>query len=177
VGDNSLPILRSRHKLDAAEWKFLQAYAQDPSQDLPACERAAGLAPGRGRALLQSARGRGAMGALLRTADERYEELKDQLIQLVASMASWDPKDCFDAAGNLKKPADLPNDLRVAITEFKFYPASGAIEYKFANRLQAVELLLRVLQERAPNTAEGEEGRAQWVVRGRQPLAKDTQEG
>jgi len=173
MGDNSLPVVRSRYKLEPAEWRFLQAYAADPSQDLPSCERAAGLAPGAGRALLQSKRGRGAMGALMRTADERYEELKEQLIHLVASMSAWDPKDAFDAAGNLKRPAELPNDLRVAITEFKFYPASGAVEYKFTNRLAAVELLLRVLQERAPQEPEEGEGRALWIARGRQRLPKD----
>lgn len=167
MADNSLPVLRAQHKLTENEIAFLLSYAKDPAGDLRQAETEAGLVPGAGRALLRSSRGRTVMGELLRTRDERYQGIQDQLINMIFRLASWDPKDAFDSNGQLKHPSELPDEIRVAITEFKYYPATGAIEYKFENRLAAVKLLLEQLRDRTGDKTEDTEGRAEWVVRGR----------
>jgi hypothetical protein len=168
VPDNSLPVLRANHALTEAELAFLLAYARDPGGSVYEAEATAGLARGQGRELLRSQRGRTVMGALLSTRDERYEELQGQLINMVARLANWDPKDAFDENKALRHPSELPDSLRVAITEFKYYPTTGAIEYKFESRLAAVALLLKHLQDRVGTTDESEgTGRAQWIIRGR----------
>lgn len=171
--DNSLPVLRTKHKLSDEELKFLVVYAKDPGADLMETELACGLVRGQGRELLRTARGRGAISALLRTRDERYADIQDQLVTMVMRLASWDPKDCFDDNGQLRHPRELPDEIRAAITEFKYYPSTNSIEYKFESRLHAITLLQKWFLTREAEKPEGEEGRAEWVVRGRQALPSD----
>lgn len=174
MADNSLPVLRVKHKLSDAELAFLLAFGEEP--DVYAAESSAGLERGAGRALLQSKRGKAAMAALLSTQEERYADIQAQLVTMLCRMVSWDPKDAFDESHRLRHPRELPDEIRCAITEFKYYPATGAIEYKFESRLSAIALLQKwflASQAKAEGGGADGEGRAEWVVRGRQALPAD----
>lgn len=168
--DNSIPVLAVRNKLSEPELQFLLAWAKDPAANLAQVEAAAGLPPGAARALLQSDRGKRTISALLANPEERYAELRAQLVALVAKLAGWDPKDAFDENGALRHPRELPDEIRCAITSFQYYPANGSIEYKFESRLSAIKLLMQFLSEHDQRMAASlpDSERAQWVVRGRQ---------
>lgn len=171
MSDNSLPALRVKHALTDEELRFLLAYARDPGADLVQVEQECGLPRGTARELLRSKKGRATISALLRTQDERYQDLQDQLIAMVVRLGFWDIKDCFDGKRQLLHPSELPDEIRVAITDFKYYPATGAVEYKFESRLNAIALLQKWFLERQGEKAgEDDEGRATWIARGRQEL-------
>lgn len=173
VADPSLPILRS--KLAAQEWDFLVAFAAAP-EDLQGAAANAGLTPSEASALLKSARGRECISALLSTRDARNAQIRDGIISALYSMGNWDPADAFDENGHLVHPSKLPDRLRVAVTSFTYNPATGAIEYKFESRLKALALLQQWFLSTGAEKPEGsgeDEGRAEWIVRGRKVVVEN----
>lgn len=175
MADHSLPVIRN--KLTPAEWQFMQAYAHDPS-DLQAAAKQAGLTPEAASKLLRGPRGRSCMAALLGSKDDRYAEIRDALVEMLWKLGTWDPADAFNEDGTLKHPRDLPDSIRLAITSFEWSPAKGVIEYKFDTRRHALALLQQWFLNAGPDgKTPGDEGRAEWIVRGRKVIDAGPDEG
>lgn len=143
MSDDTLSFLRGTGVAEQ-HYRFVEALLADPELSVPRAEAAVGMKAGAGKRALLRADVRRLLASLISDRRSRQEEIRDQTIQMLAQIATWDPADLVDEASpfELKPLTQLPPAVRAAIVGVKMSP-DGRIEYKLTDRTKVLTALLK----------------------------------
>ena len=128
--------------LSKQENALVVAFVETPDLDVKEAAERVGLSVRSARDVLKRPEVRKAVGlAFLSERKDRLEAVRDMLIQNLHQLSCWDPKDLFDAQGNVMDIPDMPPTMRAAIKGFKV--GRYGPEFQFVDRTVIQLELLR----------------------------------
>lgn len=143
--DKALAIIQKSCPTDY--WPFVEAFLADPKLNISAAERKAGLPPGAGQRALAHPGVRSTIGAIMSDRRDRYRDIRDKALLILADIAFHDPAEAWDpdGVGVLRLP-DMPPSLRLAVSEYEERVSpDGTVtrKVKFHDRVKVLQILLQ----------------------------------
>jgi phage terminase small subunit len=83
---------------------------------------------------------------------KRLDVTAERVVKELAWIAFFDPMYLFDAQGNLLPINRMPEEARRALSFFKVGP-DGDVTIRFANKVEAIQLLARMIDMREPSVS------------------------
>jgi hypothetical protein len=128
--------------LSKQENALVVAFVEAPNLDVETAAERVGISVRSARDVLKRPEVRKAIGlAFLSERKDRLEAVRDMLIQNLHQLSCWDPKDLFDAHGELRHIKDMPDTMRAAIKGYK--KGRYGDEFQFVDRTAIQLELLR----------------------------------
>lgn len=143
--DKALMLIKRECPTDY--WPFVEALLADPKLNIAAAERKSGVPKGSGVRILAHPGVRSTIGAIFSDRRDRYRDIRDKALLILADIAFHDPAAAWDDEGvGLLRLPDMPASLRLAVSEYhEWTTPDGTVhrKVKFHDRVKVLQILLQ----------------------------------
>lgn len=147
--DRALALIR--RECPTEYWPFVEALLADPKLNISAAERKAKLPKGSGQRILAHPGVRSTIGAIFSDRRDRYRDIRDKALLILADIAFHDPAAAWDEGGvGLLRLPDMPPNLRLAVSEYHEWTTPDGTTHrkvKFHDRVKVLQILLQQFED------------------------------